>query len=464
MSTRPLTCLCLLYLLLPCLLFLGGWIHPWLAWPVGLLLTGATSWVAYQCPVQRLHWSPAGAARLALLLVLGAIWVETIGLDGLVNQSGDCTVRNAIYASLVRENWPLTVAGESFIYYLGCWLPPALLAKWGVPAAAALHIWVLLGVWLALLAISAGKGTRKALIFLIFLLLLGDAMNWVNRIYFKLIQGSRLDVFQDWTLFFDLQYTPSCVQLRNTFNHYLAPLLVLGMRAGKLLPARYSLVAGALVLICSPLAAVALLPLLLIQAGWQAMNRVTLAAVPYVALPLLYMAGGAGSQLAWLRPAGDCCLAGLSTAQLLARYALQLVCIGFPAWFFLRKWKHTAWWYCAWILAAGLPLVWIGMWNNEFLFKGAAILWFCLAWLYTSAWEHAKRNRRVLLTLFLLLSASDAYGQLMGAIKSFSCNPVERKFNIRDEWQGELHQPGDSRAAQFHGKPLLPQIFKFATR
>lgn len=31
----------LLYLLLPCLLFLAGWVQPYAAWPVGLALVGA---------------------------------------------------------------------------------------------------------------------------------------------------------------------------------------------------------------------------------------------------------------------------------------------------------------------------------------------------------------------------------------------------------------------------------------
>lgn len=461
MFTRLLSTACLFYLLLPCLIFLGGWVQPALAWPVGLGLTAAVLWVATRCPARPLRWSSAGALRVALLLLLGALWVLTIGFDGVVAQSGDATVRNAIYAALVRDSWPLTVQGEAFIYYLGFWLPPALAAKLGAPAELALELWALLGVWLALLAVAAGRGTRRALVFLVVLLLLGDMMNWVNRAYYKILAGSEYDIFQDWVLFFDLHFTPSCVQLRNTFNHYLAPLLLLAMMAGKLLPRQYGLAAGALVLICSPLAALALLPLLLWQGKRTLINCPTAAAALFSLLPVCYLAGGAGGQLALLRPAGDSCLADLETYRLWMRYGLQMVLIGLPALLLLWRWRRTSWFACSLLLAVVLPLLWVGMWNNEFIFKGAAVLWFCLAWLYSSAWCHYHGLRKALLAVFLLLSASNAYGQLVGALKSFTTHPAAMQLNIRNEWQGKLHQPHDSRASQFKGTPLLPKVFLF---
>lgn len=461
MVSRSLSTACLLYLLLPCLVFLGGWVQPWLAWPVGIMLTGCVLWVASQCQARPVQWSLAGAVRLALLLGLGWVWVQSIGLGGWVAQSGDCTVRNAIYAALVRDSWPLTVQGDAFIYYLGCWLPPALAAKLGAPAELALELWVLLGVWLALLAVAAGKGTRRALVFLVILLLLGDMMNWVNRAYYKMLAGSEYDIFQDWVLFFDLHFTPSCVQLRNTFNHYLAPLVLLAMLAGKLLPRRYGLAAGALVLICSPLAAIALLPLLLWKGRLSLFNWSTAVAALFALLPACYLAGGAGGQLALLRPAGDSCLASLETCRLWMRYGIQVLLIALPALLLLRRWRRTSWFSCSLLLAVVLPLLWVGMWNNEFIYKGAAVLWFCLAWLYSSAWCHSHGRRKALLAVFLLLSASDAYGQLVGALKSFSTQPAAMQQNIRNEWQGDLHQPQDARAAQFKGAPLLPKLFLF---
>lgn len=457
MVSRAVSTACLLYLLLPCLLFLAGWVQPWVACPVGMGLAAAVLWVARQCPARPLRWSGAGALRVAMLLLLAALGVLTTGPWGLVEQSGDATVRNAIYAALVRDAWPLTVAGEPFVYYLGCWLPPALAAKLGTPAEVALAVWMLAGVWLALLAVACGQGTRRALVFLLILLLLGDMLNWANRVYYKLSDGG----LQEWALFLDLHFTPSCVQLRNTFNHYLAPLVLLGMLAGKLLPARFGLLGAALVGICSPLAAVALLPLVLLRGGWKVLNLPTLAGVVYAALPLLYLAGGTGGQLAFLRPEGDCSLAALSTGQLWLRYAAQLLLVAGPALLFLWSWRHTAWFATALLLAVTMPLLWVGLWNNEFIYKGAAVMWFCLAWLYAAAWCHSKGRRKALLALFILLSASDAYGQIMGALKSFSTRPEIMQQNIRSEWQGSLHQPQDPRTTQFSGSPLLPELFKF---
>ena len=461
MPVRFLSTACLLYLLLPCLLFLAGWVQPYVAWPVGLALFGAVLWVATQCPAKPLQWNTGGALRLGLILLLGAAWVLTTGPWGIVEQSGDATVRNAVYASLVRDSWPLTVGDEPFIYYLAFWLPPALAAKLGAPAEAALLLWMLLGMWLALLAVAAGKGTRRTLVFLCILFLMGDMMNWANRIYFKLLADSGFTLSEDWTLFLDLHFTPSCVQLRNTFNHYLAPLILMGLLLGKLLPTRYGAAAAALVVICSPLAVIALIPLLLLRAGHRILNIPTLVAGLYATLPLLYLAGGAGGQFAFMRPGGACSLAALSEGQLWFRYAVQLLFILGPALLFLWRWRHTSWFISAVILTATLPLVWIGLWNNEFIYKGASIMWLCLAWLYSSAWCHFKNAAKALLALFLLLSASDAYGQLMGALKSFSCHPETMQQNIRDEWKGSLNQPGDLRASQFKGKLIIPELFKF---
>lgn len=457
MFSRAVSTASLLYLLLPCLLFLAGWVQPWVAWPVGLGLVAAVLWVARQCPARPLRWSSAGALRMALLLLLGALWVLTTGPWGLVEQSGDATVRNAIYAALARDAWPLTVAGEPFVYYLGFWLPPALAAKLGAPAEGALALWMLAGVWLALLAVACGQGTRRALVFLLILLLLGDMLNWANRVYYKLFDGE----LQEWSLFLDPHFTPSCVQLRNTFNHYLAPLVLLGMLAGRLLPARFGLLGAALVGICSPLAAVALLPLVLLRGGWKVVNLPTVVAVFYAALPMLYLAGGVGGQLAFMRPEGACSLAALSQGQLWLRYAVQLLLVALPALLFLWRRRCTSWFATALLLAATMPLLWIGMWNNEFIYKGASVMWFCLAWLYAAAWCHAKGRRKALLALFILLSASDAYGQLAGALKSFSARPELRQQNVRSDWQGNLHQPGDARAAQFKGYPKCPALFKF---
>lgn len=54
-----------------------------------------------------------------------------------------------------------------------------------------------------------------------------------------------------------------------------------------------------------------------------------------------------------------------------------------------------------------------------------------------------------------------AYGQLIGALKSLSCDSAARRQNIRAEWNGSLDQEGDSRVRQFDGRPLCHYLFKF---
>ena len=114
---RVLNTLSLLYLIVPNLLFLAGWVQPVLAGVVAVLLLVAGWQVWSGTGTESRAWSRGDVAGLMVLALLCLGWTESIGLNGHVIQHHDFIVRNAIYDTLVREPWPIAGAGGSYFSY-----------------------------------------------------------------------------------------------------------------------------------------------------------------------------------------------------------------------------------------------------------------------------------------------------------------------------------------------------------
>lgn len=157
-------CAGLLYLALPLLLFLQGWVHPAFSAPLCAALACGLYVCARHLPAQRLPLSGRRLAALGLLSFFCLMLVLLCGFTGHCQQHADFIIRNAVYERLAANSWPLvTEDGHHFIYYLGHWLPPALAASF-CPASWApwlLALWTFLGLELALLAATVRWGIRK---------------------------------------------------------------------------------------------------------------------------------------------------------------------------------------------------------------------------------------------------------------------------------------------------------------
>ena len=87
-------------------------------------------------------------------------------MTGITSQHADFVVRNPIYETLIRCDWPLAEAdGRHFIYYLAFWLPPALICKcfsWSDVFIVnyVLTAWIELGLALALTLLALGCALR----------------------------------------------------------------------------------------------------------------------------------------------------------------------------------------------------------------------------------------------------------------------------------------------------------------
>lgn len=148
-----------LYLLLPWMLFLLGWLRPWVA------LSGATLVVLTFWNL----WGGSPSVSPSIFnrgiwtgLVLLGLWVFLSGVGGYAFQNWDHHWRNAVFHDLIDYSWPVYYASggkgpvQMLVYYMGYWLPAALIGKrlgWGV-ANLVLFLWTWLGVFLVGLHLS----------------------------------------------------------------------------------------------------------------------------------------------------------------------------------------------------------------------------------------------------------------------------------------------------------------------
>ena len=68
--------------------------------------------------------------RFLIVSLIVALWVYFSGIGAFVYQTSDHTCRNTIYEMLVNYSWPVSNDdGRTLIYYIGFWLPSALVGK-----------------------------------------------------------------------------------------------------------------------------------------------------------------------------------------------------------------------------------------------------------------------------------------------------------------------------------------------
>lgn len=97
------------------------------AWAFGFYKTVTTNNTeqAYQEPIV------VSMYEIALIFIFVLIWTYLGGLNGFFYQSSDWDCRNAIYYDLIKFDWPVVYesTGAALVYYIGHWLPPALVGK-----------------------------------------------------------------------------------------------------------------------------------------------------------------------------------------------------------------------------------------------------------------------------------------------------------------------------------------------
>lgn len=240
----------LVCLMLPCLIFFLGFLRPAVGIPAALMLLIAAFFA------MRPREGENGAITLAgwqlpLLFCLGALWCFLAGIGNFYYQSEDWAARNALLRDLIRFEWPVIYANKNsaLVYYVGYWLPAALVGKSAFLLGAtgevafgvgnvALFCWSALCVFtvflLLLLALRA-TGTRKILaavaIFILF-----SGLDILGTLCNAAFMGHPIPSHIEWWAFF-FQFSSNTTALFWVFNQavpsFLATLTLMQERTAR---------------------------------------------------------------------------------------------------------------------------------------------------------------------------------------------------------------------------------------
>lgn len=168
MKERLIKKIAVMYLLLPFIIFVLGWMKPYLAVPVVILLLFVTFLVLKdKMEKENTVITLTKDSVVRLLFVVGclALWVYFSGIGKFVAQNTDQPTRNGIFNMLVHQKWPVVGKAadgntRALVYYIGFWLPSALVGKlFGLRAGYyAQAVWALVGVTLVYLMIAFRRG------------------------------------------------------------------------------------------------------------------------------------------------------------------------------------------------------------------------------------------------------------------------------------------------------------------
>lgn len=210
-----------LYLVLPNLIFIIGW----LKWYWALLLGVLVSFACIRSFTDSADWNnldiegyDTSTMAKAFLIIL--LWVYLSGIGGYCFQNQDYGIRNAIFRALVEYDWPVISADGSrgLIYYIGFWLPAAFAGKmFGMAVGNAIQVlWAASGIFIVyyLICIYRGKMDLLPIIFMIFFSGLDYVGAWIlNEDLVNLKAGHHLEWWAR-----DFQFTSMTSQLFWVFN------------------------------------------------------------------------------------------------------------------------------------------------------------------------------------------------------------------------------------------------------
>ena len=274
------------YLLLPVVLFAVGWLRaPFAA--LTLVLVAALLFDLSREAGRALHsgWQQfaarrlAGLARQAWQLPAAALLLAVLALSGaggLGFQNPDYQASNALLKDLILNPWPLTFMADGrparLVYYVGYYLPAALLGKWLGWLAANIAIWIWTAVgfglafaWFRLLSRAHLRRSASRLLWLALIFCLAGGLDFL-ALWAQQGAVPNLTVHMEtWARYF--QYSANTTLLYWVPQQALAAWLGAGLVMDALYHApspKYLAPALAAGLLWSPFGVVGLLPFVLL--------------------------------------------------------------------------------------------------------------------------------------------------------------------------------------------------------
>ncbi len=266
----------ILYLIIPFIIFCMGWLRLSVAIPVAAIILWAT-WLLLKN--DSLAQLPIPNSQFPFyLLLIAALWTLLSGVGGYTFQNWDHNWRNAVLHDLINYDWPVFYSApetgpvKMLVYYVGYWLPSALVGKllgWQA-ANFFLYLWTWLGI--ALVALHLGSALKTSPTKAILLLIFFSGMDVLGMLFLSpeyptlFPAVTHLEIWNG-----GLQYSSFTTQLFWVFNQSvpawlcIAAIITLSDREETQTDTRSILIVlWSLCFFFAPLASVGLLPFLLI--------------------------------------------------------------------------------------------------------------------------------------------------------------------------------------------------------
>ena len=406
------------YMALPSLLFLLGWVRPLFSIPAAAAVAAASVLLSATIPAPTLHLTRRQLAIYLCALALSLLWLLAGGMTGITSQHADFVVRNPIYETLIRCDWPLVDAGGNhFIYYLAFWLPPALACKCFSCSDIFIINYVLTawtGLGLALTLTVLWSRFRSATLLFLLLLIFQGPLDGIVRwgLHLLNLQGPLAhELYLTVLAFFG--GVPPTMQLHYTFHHTTLLWLFLAMAVSWNIPPKYQLFLASLCLLASPIGSLGLLVFIAVRtlvhrtpvrqyfSSWT-----VLAGAALVLLAGIYFTSSNGNnriRLTWQDSPFDLLQYG-NWKFWGAMAGSWLLTVGVPAALLFRRFKKDALFWSALVILTLTYFIYIGSVGgyNEFCYKASSVSFFCLALLFTRNLHGTGGNAPVAQTVRLL--------------------------------------------------------------
>ncbi len=249
-----------IWLGLPMLLFLYGWMRRWIFLPLGILLVFSIIKIIRQncrpAPnndkpphdndrpghgiITRTHdisqWRDISVARsYKVSLILLFLFLMLIGMGGFFPQHYDCTWRNAVFFDLVRHDWPVVYDAPDMrimCYYFAYWLPASLVGKatggYIMPGDVALLLWGFWGMSIGFSFVVSFLGGKTKWWHLPLLLTFGFSDRLIYSLFADKI-ALLLSIDDPYLLYSNYLSFPLASQLKMIFNQTIPLWIALPM-------------------------------------------------------------------------------------------------------------------------------------------------------------------------------------------------------------------------------------------
>ncbi|MDO9302356.1 MAG: hypothetical protein Q7T89_13290 [Anaerolineales bacterium] len=454
----------ILYLTLPFIIFCMGWLRLSIAIPITAFILWAT-WVLFKHSPITNHQLPITNYRFTFyLLLLTGIWVLLSGVGGYAFQNWDHHWRNAVFHDLITYDWPVIYSSpekgpiQMLVYYVGYWLPAALAGKiFGWQAANfVLFLWTWLGVFLVTLQL--GNALKTSAVKTALLLIFFSGLDALGALLFASDYPTLFPPIQHLEIWSgNLQFSSFTTQLFWVFNQAVPAWLCIALLADESPISNYQspisnlqspisnkLFAFSLCFFFAPLAALGLLPYLLIEWFKQTDIKsplknlrfdILLASGIVLLISYLYFSSNTAAQERGLQ--------AIALKDFLAFFLLE----GGILWLALAplKWRDPRW-VVTGLLLAVMPFIQLGS-GRDFVMRASIAPLFYLMMMTGEAIFQKSTPRLLLFTIYYLLllgSLTPLYEinrSIYRTYEYYSLDPSQRA-QPTSEVVTHLEQPG----------------------